>query len=397
MVWRSFNKKINLKKNKISKKNTSNNISNIFLKKTKNIKDKSVSENKKYLSKSLFLKKSGIVHGIDTLTGKKVKDAFVMVQLKNFLKRQRPKVKKKPTFRFLKKTKGVSYFNNRDLSKIPDGHKLRANSKDSLNLFKSKPLSKHSVGKFIPPMYNSKWQAIFSGSIINNRQEEYLQTRKDIAYANYVKKGFTREIGLYEVLRGESGLVNANHVQDSENYNHFVRYYTYKNLLFKSFWFNKFVSTLVRCGKKLRVWGYILRTFSFLKNEFGRNPVILLFEILELYRMPVRGLMPKSSTRKSVIRTHLVPWWKQYTQILRWVRHALTGPVKNYISWNSRIKVEMLNLLNDSNSSLVKKRIESNFQLIAFGKIALHFRWHRRYSKRAVKAISVADRVIYEK
>jgi len=121
----------------------------------------------------------------------------------------------------------------------------------------------------------------------------------------------------------------------------------------------------------------------------------MLFEILEMYRMPIRGLAPKSTTRKSVVRTHMVPWWKQYTQILRWIRHAMVGSVKNFTSWNTRIRVELLNLMTENNSSLVKKRIEANFQLIAFGRISIHFRWHRRYNKRAVKAIKISDKKLY--
>ena len=52
-------------------------------------------------------------------------------------------------------------------------------------------------------------------------------------------------------------------------------------------------------------------------------------------------------------------------------------------------------MLENSNC-LVKKRIESNFQLIAFGKIAIHFRWFKRYSKRTVKSIRILDSKLYQ-
>lgn len=344
-----------------------------------------------------LLRKSGIIHGINTLTGKKVKDSFVDVQLKNFLKNQEPSNKpKKKTKYFLKTNKKINKIQNKWLPEITDGSKLRANSEDAGLFRSSSKLKNYNNGIFkINPLWPN-WNPTLAGSLINNRQESYLKAKREVSLVAYYKLN-RKELPTYNELVSGYKLAHVASNQNSEHYNSFIRSYIYKNLLFKSFWFNKFVSTLVRRGKKLKVWAYILRTFSFLKNEFGRNPVVLLFEILELYRMPVKGLSPTSSTRKSVVRTHLVPWWKQYTQILRWVRHALMGPVKNYTSWNTRIKIEMLNLLNDSNVSLVKKRIESNFQLIAFGKIALHFRWHRRYSKRAVKAIRVADRIIYEK
>lgn len=52
--------------------------------------------------------------------------------------------------------------------------------------------------------------------------------------------------------------------------------------------------------------------------------------------------------------------------------------------------------MTENSASLVKKRIESNFQLIAFGKIAIHFRWHKRYSKRTVKSIRILDKQLLE-
>jgi hypothetical protein len=59
-------------------------------------------------------------------------------------------------------------------------------------------------------------------------------------------------------------------------------------------------------GKKQLVWGKTLKVFSELKFEFGRNPVMMLFEILELYRMPLKALQPKNKTRKTIIRTHMI-------------------------------------------------------------------------------------------
>jgi len=43
-----------------------------------------------------------------------------------------------------------------------------------------------------------------------------------------------------------------------------------------------------------------------LKTEFGKNPILILFEILEMYRMPLKALPPKDKTRKVIVRTHMV-------------------------------------------------------------------------------------------
>ena len=111
-------------------------------------------------------------------------------------------------------------------------------------------------------------------------------------------------IDLIDPKKNEIGLPSL--FQISQLFNKFYREINYKTLLFRSFWFSKFISTLVINGKKQRIWTAALEVFSSLKFEFGRNPVMLLFEILELYRMPLKALQPKNKTRKSIIRTHII-------------------------------------------------------------------------------------------
>lgn len=48
-------------------------------------------------------------------------------------------------------------------------------------------------------------------------------------------------------------MLNDQGAQDGEFFNRFIRFFNYRNLLFRSFWFNKLVSTVVKCGKKIRV------------------------------------------------------------------------------------------------------------------------------------------------
>jgi len=353
-------------------------------------------EYKLFLKENILKYKSGIIHGIDKVTGDKIKDAFVVTQLKNLYKPKLSKYKIKA-----KNRRGVDSILKNNID-IADNKKLISNNMDK-NLFFSNSLVKLKKKNFIPTLLNRKWIAMHLNTFVDTRQSDYLQSKDDIKWKSYEKKlnAFNKKAKEIEDLNTLLGTFNETIVfaegeQDRSDYNKFIRYFNYKNLLFRSFWFNKFVSTLVRKGKKFRIWNYILNGFSYLKSEFGRNPIIMLFEILEMYRMPIKGLTPKSTTRKSIIRTHLVPWWKQYTQILRWIRHSMLGSIKNFTSWNTRIKLELLNLMTENNNCLVKKRIEANFQLIAFGKISIHFRWHRRYNKRAVRAIRISDKKLYD-
>jgi hypothetical protein len=111
--------------------------------------------------------------------------------------------------------------------------------------------------------------------------------------------------------------------------------------------------------------------------------------------MPLKALQPKNKTRKTIIRTHMISWWKQYTQLLRWIRHTLKSSDKTKTTWNTKIKNEIISLILDDSNSLVKKRLELNSQMIAYSKIALHFRWYKRYSKRSVNAIKIVDKRYY--
>lgn len=386
MVWRSFKKKnlnLNLKSLGV--------VTPI---------QKKVVKSERAIMVDKLLKKSGMWHGIDEVTGKKIKDAFVDRELKKIYN-IKPKIKKWK--RRKNRKKELSLIVRKRFEFIKDGYRLAANSNDKKNLFSQKDFKKFKKNRYIPSVYNKRWVAMHSGTLIDKRQETYLQSRKDIRWKAFKKKlknfnesvaDVTNNIIWLNVFSEKMLLAAGDH--DSEYFNNFIRYYSYKTLLFKSFWFSKLISTIIRRGKKVRVLNYMMRGFSLLKAEFGRSPVVLLFEILEMYRMPIRGLVPKSTTRKSVIRTHLVPWWKQYTQTLRWIRHSISGGVKTRESWNSRIKVELFNLMNENSNCLVKKRIESNFQLIAFGRVAIHFRWYKRYSKRTVKSIRILDRKLYQ-
>jgi recombination DNA repair RAD52 pathway protein len=101
--------------------------------------------------------------------------------------------------------------------------------------------------------------AMHSGTLIDKRQETYLQSKKDIRWKAFKRKlkdfddsvaNVTNKI-IWLNIFSEKMLLAAGD-QDSGHFNNFIRYYSYKTLLFKSFWFSKLISTIIRCGKKLR-------------------------------------------------------------------------------------------------------------------------------------------------
>jgi len=91
--------------------------------------------------------------GINTLTGKKIKDAFVIAELKKIY------IKKVPKFilRRKKRKNGDTFLKNLLVKKIKDSNRLRAKTNDSDNLFLSNSkFLKISNIKYIPNLFNYK-------------------------------------------------------------------------------------------------------------------------------------------------------------------------------------------------------------------------------------------------
>lgn len=75
---------------------------------------------------------------------------------------------------------------------------------------------------------------------------------------------------------------------------------------FRSYWFNRFINIFVSKGKKAKALSYLFRVFGILKVLHGRTPSILVFEIMETYRLPFSVILAKRS--KGLNRVHLLAW-----------------------------------------------------------------------------------------
>lgn len=100
-----------------------------------------------------LLKKSGMWHGIDDVTGKKIKDAFVDRELKKiyFVSSRSKKVLRRRV-----KRHGISIFTRRGFDSIKDGFRLASSSVDKKNLFSLPRLKKLKNKRYIPSVYNKK-------------------------------------------------------------------------------------------------------------------------------------------------------------------------------------------------------------------------------------------------
>lgn len=102
-----------------------------------------------------------------------------------------------------------------------------------------------NVFKYVPDNITSNSKQFYNGSLIVDSQEVYLQSKLKSMQEE-------REFGYNQKLTELKDDLDFSG-QKSEYYNNFLKQCFYKNLLFRSFWFSKFISTLVRCGKKQMV------------------------------------------------------------------------------------------------------------------------------------------------
>lgn len=75
---------------------------------------------------------------------------------------------------------------------------------------------------------------------------------------------------------------------------------------FRSYWFNRFMGIFIARGKKAQAMSCLFKVFGILKNLHGRTPSILLFEILETYRVPFSVILARRN--KGFNRVHLLTW-----------------------------------------------------------------------------------------
>lgn len=145
--------------------------------------------------------------------------------------------------------------------------------------------------------------------------------------------------------------------------------------LVRSFWFQRFLNVLILGGKKLTAYKFAFRALALLKANHGRSPLLLVFEILELYRTPVYALPGGRGARKGYTRVHIITWWKQYSLVLRWFRQSLYTSRRVVTAWDVRILSELELLLSFNQQSTVFKKRALNIQLAAYGRTSEHFRW----------------------
>lgn len=79
------------------------------------------------------------------------------------------------------------------------------------------------------------------------------------------------------------------------------------------------VNHLTIGGKRLAAIRTVRNTIIRIKRRYGVNPIIILFEALEIARVPLRVIRYKRG-RQIMLHLRVLQWWKQYALTLVGVR-----------------------------------------------------------------------------
>lgn len=136
-----------------------------------------------------------------------------------------------------------------------------------------------------------------------------------------------------------------------------------------------------------------------LKVNHGRTPLLMVFEILENFRIPFRVAPSRKKKGKGYNRVFLLSWWRQYSQIMKWFRGSCKRKsVRALIAWDKQLLTEFELLVGNSPQSQVYKKRMSVLQLSAAGRVYSHYRWssqgHNAFASRGVKELYVRDRAL---
>lgn len=83
-----------------------------------------------------------------------------------------------------------------------------------------------------------------------------------------------------------------------------IKYPFIQPSIVRSYWFNRFINVFIHRGQRGTTLKFLFRALVTLKVAYGRTPMVLLFEVLENYRVPFRVIKARRSKRLN--RVHLI-------------------------------------------------------------------------------------------
>jgi ribosomal protein S7 len=146
-------------------------------------------------------------------------------------------------------------------------------------------------------------------------------------------------------------------------------------------WVKRFVNTFVIEGKKATAGKIVRETFFALKKQGLVHPYLMLFEIFEMLRLPVRAFGFSQGRRTRMIIQRL-PWWRQYTTVTQWFRSSLVSRIAKSNSASKRLVQEFVALMETPAKSRVWQRRVVAYQAIAEGRQLSRFTWTPKVQER---------------
>lgn len=143
--------------------------------------------------------------------------------------------------------------------------------------------------------------------------------------------------------------------------------------IFRSRWVQKAINTLVLGGNRRVVMRHFINVMYHLKLDVRSEPILAVFEALELGLVPLL-IFKRIRGRRIFVFAKLVPLWRQYAKVIQWLRTAVRL-TKARVGIDSRLLNEVQLLLAGNYKSNVFRRRLSIYQLMVDARLHSHFRW----------------------
>lgn len=140
-----------------------------------------------------------------------------------------------------------------------------------------------------------------------------------------------------------------------------------------SFWLQRFFNTFTLGGGKARSYRLLSTALWGLSQLVHEDPIMLVFEMLELYRYPFMAIQVQRGWA-SIVRLTALAWWRQYLVVLRWFARSTYITVAGHSATISMFR-ELVCLFTEPAQSRTVMRRSQMVLLSTQSRLALSYRW----------------------
>ena len=153
------------------------------------------------------------------------------------------------------------------------------------------------------------------------------------------------------------------------------------NLIYQSKIFKKLLSNYMKNGKLYASYNIILNSFKKIKMQSKKNPIMLLYKLIYLKKLPIDLISVKKSGR-----VYKLPKVAKFDRQLKTVLKLLSKVtyINKKTSSFEVLTKEIIEGFHIKKKTLVQKQLDTKAQIAIDNQPFLHFRWSakRRKNKR---------------